>query len=76
MTELNFDSPEVHTDWLSELCKKRKKLKDLEDVHFLEYFWFYKGCPVEESAFKSICNQLGVNWEEVQKPKENNKCYG
>jgi hypothetical protein len=75
--ELNLDSPELHSDWIDELRKIRKENygtnKDFAirlNIHYLDCFWFFKGNPVKESSFRSICNSLRYDWKKVQLPKK------
>lgn len=64
---------EVHIDWMTEL--RRRMRMNYEDVdrfatdnslNHLEVFWFFKGCPIPENTFKSICEILDCDWEKVQ----------
>jgi hypothetical protein len=36
------------------------------NIDYLSAFWFFKGCPVEQEAFKAICDVLDFDWEVVK----------
>ncbi len=74
MTELTlFNTLEVHPDWLFEILDKLKRnypsvsqFATDNNIDYLDAFWFFKGNPVYQDAFKTICKALDFDCGAIQ----------
>lgn len=76
---MNIDAEnsfEIHESWLDEVHEKLKEygssVEQFSAHHNLDYlsvFWFFKGNPVINTQFESICLILGLDCYKIQEAR-------